>query len=312
MTEWRGNAVPGARPQLDDDAARQARHDLFTTLLGAYADGELPAETMAQVDAHLLGCERCRREVSMQQAIAQSLQSRFGGTAVPAMPDGLRARVLALTTTMPEPGRDAGSAAAAVRAAEGRRAFTWRHGLAVGALVLVTTVGAVTVVAPRVRASRAAGSVVVAPVPVALSSNATVLDRIADDFRRIATRELPGRARDLDAVRSAVHFPVQPLVRDDAQLVAAWTVDLDGELVAVMAYRWHDRLLLQYRCSDAVLFRSAEVRAAFADGRAAVGQRGAAGMVAWSAPEGGSVVVASVPWQELLALQSTASPSAAR
>lgn len=303
MTEWRGNAVPGERPRLDDDAARQERHELFTTLLGAYADGELPAETMAQVDAHLLGCARCRREVAMQQAIAQSLHTRFGGTAVPAMPEALHARVMALTTTMPAP---APAAADPTTASPARRWIT-----VVGVAALLTIV-AVAWGVPRVRATREAEGVTTGPQPVAVSSNATVLDRIADDFRRIATRELPGRARDLDAVRSAVHFPVQPLVREDAQLVAAWTVDLDGELVAVMAYRWHDRLLLQYRCSDAVLFRSAEVRAAFAEGRAAVGQRGAEGMVAWSAPEGGSVLVASVPWQDLMVLQSAASSSNAR
>ena len=62
-------AQPHERPDTDD--VREARHQVLATLLGAYADGELPAETASQIDAHLLGCARCRRGkwlVQTQQA----------------------------------------------------------------------------------------------------------------------------------------------------------------------------------------------------------------------------------------------------
>ena len=42
-------------------------------LLGAYADGELPPETTSQIDAHLVGCVRCRRELAVHRAMRRRL-----------------------------------------------------------------------------------------------------------------------------------------------------------------------------------------------------------------------------------------------
>ena len=61
------SAQPHERP--GDDDAREARHQVLATLLGAYADRELPPETASQIDAHLLGCARCRREVDLHTSM---------------------------------------------------------------------------------------------------------------------------------------------------------------------------------------------------------------------------------------------------
>ena len=44
-----------------------------------YADGELPAEEAAQVEAHLAACSRCRRLTDSLQAESRALQQALQG-----------------------------------------------------------------------------------------------------------------------------------------------------------------------------------------------------------------------------------------
>jgi anti-sigma factor RsiW len=286
MTDWKGGAVPGARPQPEDEATRQARHDILATLLGAYADGELPLETMTQVEAHLLGCDRCRREVRIQQALAD----RVATLAVAPVSPALLSRVRAVTETLPAP------IAAPVPPARVSRRVLW------AALVGCTVIGlAVAQAWPRLRTTTST-----APAPVVLAAEPTVVTAVAADFRRASGRDLPGRARDLEAVRAAVAFPVRPLLRDDLRLVGAWTTELDGELAAVLAYRWHDRLIMQYALSDAALFRAVDIRRAFGAGQPIAAQDGTVGVVGWTEAQGGAFLVGDVTWRTLQSLQPTA------
>src|SRR5918999_3592895 len=78
-------------------AAREERHQVIIELLGAYADGELPPETTSQIDAHLVGCARCRRDL----AVHQSVRRRLGVEPLPAAPPALRERIAAAVAATP-------------------------------------------------------------------------------------------------------------------------------------------------------------------------------------------------------------------
>src|SRR4051812_41178783 len=82
-----------------DDAQREERHQRLATLLGAFADGELPAETASQIDAHLLGCQRCRREIEMHRAVRE----RLGREPLSGAPSSLRDRIIASVAAAPAP-----------------------------------------------------------------------------------------------------------------------------------------------------------------------------------------------------------------
>lgn len=81
------------------------RPDLHT-LTGAYAVDALPDGERVVFEAHLEACPPCSQEVHELQATA----ARLGGAAVAAVPDGLKARVLAeidaTRQERPEPAED--------------------------------------------------------------------------------------------------------------------------------------------------------------------------------------------------------------
>jgi len=126
-----------------------------------------------------------------------------------------------------------------------------------------------------------------------------LLGAVVDDYARVSRGDLPGRARDLDAVRAAVSFPVEPLRAQNLRLIAAWTTDVHGEPAAVLAYRLDDRLLVQYLVAEDVFFQHPAIRSAIADHhllRAADGDRT---VVAWPDSSTGTVLVGNVPTESL-------------
>src|ERR671915_129109 len=96
MSDWTPRA--GARAaggelgeSAAERAAREERHQVIIDLVGAYADGELPPETTSQIDAHLVGCGRCRRDLALHQAVRR----RLGVEPLAAAPPALRERIAA-------------------------------------------------------------------------------------------------------------------------------------------------------------------------------------------------------------------------
>src|ERR671915_2088075 len=76
-------------------AAREEQHQVIIELLGAYVDGELPPETTSQIDAHLVGCARCRRDLAMHDAVRRRLGVEPPLAAPPALRDRIAAAVAA-------------------------------------------------------------------------------------------------------------------------------------------------------------------------------------------------------------------------
>ncbi len=292
MSEFTASgAFPVQRP--DDDAQREARHQVLATLLGAYADGEVPAETASQVDAHLLGCVRCRRELDVHRSIRARLESESIAPVSMALRDQIVAALTAAPVTISvPPARRAGGA-------------LWLQ-RGVGRRVAVTVVMAIAIVLAGVTWRGQARGSSASPVTVVALPSVLLFSEVLEDYRRVMASELPGRSRDLATVRAALPFPVRAIVSPELRLLAAWTTDLRGEPAAVLAYRWKNQLVLQYVVSEQQLFRPAEIRNAFAAGHRLAAHSGAQSVIAWPAAARGELLIADLSLDALSALRATA------
>lgn len=285
MSDWTPLAR-GAEHDPEEVAAREARHGILIDLLGAYVDRELPPETAAQVEAHLVGCSRCRRELAVQQATRERLAAEPSVGASSALRDRIAAAVAA-TPLPPSPPRRSRLAPRTLAIACSAALL-----LALASLFVWRGVGD----APTV-------------VRVEQAASVPLLAEVLADYRRVTAGDLPGRARDLAAVRAAVPFAVEPLQSPELRLVAAWTATIDAEPSAVLAYRAGDRVLLQYLVPEAHLFRSPAMRAAIGGGHVVTAQDGVQGLAAWPLPAAGSILVGDLPAEQLARL-ATVSPLA--
>ncbi|HEU4722301.1 MAG TPA: zf-HC2 domain-containing protein [Gemmatimonadaceae bacterium] len=273
-----------------EEAARESRHEVLRELLGAYADRELPPETVAQIDAHLVGCAECRRALTVHDA----LRSRLAAERPAAPSPALRARIAAAIDAAPAP---LAAPVPAPRIEPNRRLLWvavagWATALALG-IALVVQRGASSPVTPGVRA-------IATPV-----REVPLLDGIVADYASVSRGDLPGRARDLSAVRAAVSFPIEPLRAPDLRLLAAWTTDVRGEPAAVLAYRLRDHLVVQYLVAEDAFFRHPAIRVAVADRHLLTATDSARALVAWPGTATGTVLLGDVPSEWLQTLWST-------
>jgi anti-sigma factor RsiW len=282
------NNLLRAVTQPEDDAAREARHQILATLLGAYVDRELPPETASQIDAHLLGCGRCRNELHVQTAVRDRLSRSTVPTATSVLQDRIRAAIA--VTPVPVVVEAPAPAGRALAGASQRR-WGWIASAVVAMVVLGGAIASLRTHEPQLD-----------PPPLVGAASMPIVREVLDDYRRVSQGDLPGRARDIEAVRSAVAFPVVPITNADAHLLGAWTTDLAGEPAAVLAYRWKTTVVLQYVVAEPTLFRVRDFRAAFAAHQAVVTQSGSQGLLSWPEADAGSLLVGDLPWQELVRL----------
>ena len=279
-----------ARATPAEEAARESRHEVLRELLGAYADRELPPETVAQIDAHLVGCAECRRALEVHDAVRARLAAERPAAPSPA----LRARIGAAIDAIPAPV----AAPAPVTHGASRPRILW---LAIaGWATALLLAAALMVQRAESRPATSVARAIAAPV-----ADVPLLGGIVDDYARVSRGVLPGRARDLSAVRAAVPFPIEPLRAPDLRLIAAWTTDVRGEPAAVLAYRLRDRLVVQYLVAEDAFFRHPAVRAAVADRHLLTAIDGARVLVAWPGTATGTVLVGDVPPEWLRTIWST-------
>jgi len=276
-----------------EEAARESRHEVLRELLGAYADRELPPETIAQIDAHLVGCAECRSALEVHDAVRTRLAAERPAAPSPA----LRARIAAAIDAVPAPVAVPQPAPRAVQ----HRSVVW---LAVTGWVAAAVLAIALVTQTPADSARAAGVRALA-APVA---QVPLLGGIVDDYARVSRSDLPGRARDLSAVRAAVSFPIEPLSAPDLRLLGAWTTDVRGEPAAVLAYRLRDHLVVQYLVAEDAFFRNPAVRSAVADRHLLTAADGARALVAWPGTSTGTVLVGDVPSQWLQTIWSSERP----
>lgn len=288
MTDWTPLA-PGSSEDPAERAARENQHQVLIDLLGAYADGELPPETKSQIDAHLVGCVQCRRELAVHRA----MRRRLGVEPPVGAPPALRERIVAAIAATPVPAQV--TVATPSRLAALRRPMVL---VSIAAFVLAGAVGTTVLV-------RHSATPALAPLAESVNSIPLLQDVLAD-YRRVVAGDLPGRARDLDAVRSAVPFPIEPLRSPAVRLLAAWTTELGQDPAVVLAYRWDDRIVLQYVVSEQRFFQHPALRQAVAGGGLLAASDGAQGIVAWPTSTAGALLIADVPPEKLRALGTAA------
>jgi anti-sigma factor RsiW len=289
MTDWTPLA-PGSSEDPAERAARENQHQVLIDLLAAYADGELPPETTSQIDAHLVGCIRCRRELAVHRA----MRRRLGFEPPVAAPPALRERIVAAIAAMPVP--------IPAPAPAPQRFPSLRRPVVLGTIAvaaIAATLGTVTVV------RRAPASATLAPLGAPVASIPLLRDALAD-YRRVVAGDLPGRARDLESVRGAVSFPIEPLGASGVRLLAAWTTELGGDPAVVLAYRWDDRIVLQYVVSEQRFFQHPALRQAVAGGGLLAARDGAQGIVAWPTASAGALLLGDVTPEQLRPLAAAA------
>jgi anti-sigma factor RsiW len=285
--------VVASRATPAEEAARESRHEVLRELLGAYADRELPPETMAQIDAHLVGCAECRSALEVHDAVRTRLAAERPAAPSPA----LRARIAAAIDAVPAPVIPPAPTPNVI----GRRSVVW---LAVAGWTAAVVLAIALAVQTPASSQRLAGArAIAAPV-----QQVPLLGGIVDDYARVSRGDLPGRARDLSAVRAAVSFPIEPLSAPDLRLLGAWTTDVRGEPAAVLAYRLRDRLVVQYLVAEDAFFRHPAVRAAVADRHLLTAADGARALVAWPGTSTGTVLVGDVPSEWLQTIWSSERP----
>jgi anti-sigma factor RsiW len=288
MTDWTPLA-PGSSEDPAERAVRESQHQVLIDLLGAYADGELPPETTSQIDAHLVGCVRCRRELAVHRA----MRRRLGHEPPVAAPPALRERIAAAIAATPVP----------APAPAHPRWMQWlRRPWALASMALALGLVAVST---TVLVRHETGEPRLVALSVAPSSIRLLQDALAD-YRRVVAGDLPGRARDLDAVRRAVPFPVEPLHLPLVRLLAAWTTELGDDRAVVLAYRWDDRIVLEYVVSEQRFFQHPALRQAVAGGRLLAARDGAQGIVAWPTASAGAVLIGDVAPERLRSLGAAA------
>jgi hypothetical protein len=171
----------------------------------------------------------------------------------------------------------------------------------VAAIVLAIVLFAQAPASPQRSAATRAIAAPVEQVPL--------LGGIAEDFARVSRGVLPGRARDLSAVRAAVSFPIEPLRAPQLRLLGAWTTNVRGEPAAVLAYRLRDHLVVQYLVAEDAFFHHPAVRAAVADRHLLTAADGARALVAWPGKSTGTVLVGDVPSEWLQTIWSSERPN---
>jgi anti-sigma factor RsiW len=274
-----------------------SRHERWAGLLGAYADDELAGDVRRAVEAHLSACAQCGQDLRVQLA----LKSRLHAEAATTEPLAALAR---LQDHLAGLGRDAGG-----RRRRAGRAHPVMRWLLVHPIVawsgwlIAASLAALWFMGPRRAASQGMGMSMGPPVPVAVDSvPEPIADAALNDFRRVAQSALP-QGPELAALRAEVPFSVPALRAAHMRLIGTWTTTIADVPTAVLAYRCHDRLVVQYVVPEHVFFRPPRVRQAIAAAGLYAAGEGKIHAVGWPGTDNGSFLVGEFTAGELAAMR---------
>ena len=279
-----------------EHTALARRHERLVTLLGAYADEELPAEARRDVEAHIAECAQCVQELRVQTALKQRLHAEAGALEPSDAVSRLKDHVGRLGQEPHQPRPAAGAGVATRRFP--RPLVTWSGWL------IAASVAALWVLGPRRPAGQGTGGMSMGPlIPVSVDSIPEPIAYAAlQDFRLVAQAALP-QGPELAAVEAQVPFSVPALKAPHMRLIGAWTTKIDSVHVAVLAYRCHDRLVVQYIVPEHVFFRPPRVRQAIATSGLYAASEGKIHAVGWPGHDNGSFLVGEFTAAELAAMR---------
>jgi hypothetical protein len=275
-------------------------HEALVDLLAAYADEELPEDSRREVENHLASCDLCRRELRTQVALRTRLVAERPSEPRPAVTPRLLAHLRAVTGTPPvagvHPSRSGGWSQRLRSLRAPQAALIWSGWLVAASLALV--------VYHRPRPapqgmSMAMGNFKVPPpdaVPEPLAGAAL------QDFQRLAGSTLP-KGTALPSVQADVPFSVPYLRSTHMRLIASWATEFEGERAAVLAYRCHNRLVVQYVVSERAFFRHPRLRQAIASSGLYAAGFGKVNTIAWPDIDSGSFLVGEFTPAELAAMR---------
>lgn len=253
-----------------------AGHRRFTEQLGAYLDGELAQDDLSILEAHLRGCERCRRELSLQHAIRERLEHQSMERAPAALRERIQMRLEAAD-------------AAHLPSRKGKRwrpralrtPLAWTGWAVAASLALALALG-LTLGLPRGPHS----------VPMIAAAMA--------DYHSHLASELPvANAASLATLKSSLPFPVTPIPSLRKNLIAAWTADIRGEPAAALAYKLDNRVVVQYVVSESLFFRQPNLREAIATHGRYVASLGQDTVMAWPSTDSGSILIGPLSAKQL-------------
>jgi anti-sigma factor RsiW len=280
-----------------DRTDSEIQHERLAGLLGAYADDELAAEVRRSVEAHLSDCAQCTRDLRVQLA----LKSRLHAEEVAAEPSAILARlqdhVAALGGDAGDERRGAGTERPASRWFLGHPIVAWSGWLIAASLAALWFMGS------RRTANQGMGMSMGRLAPVAIDSvPEPIADAALHDFRRVAQAALP-QGPELAALKAEVPFSVPALRAPHMRLIGTWATTIDGVPTAVLAYRCHDRLVVQYVVPEHAFFRPPRVRQAIAASGLYAAGEGKIHAVGWPGTDNGSFLVGEFTAAELAAMR---------
>ena len=273
-------------------------HDHAVTLLAAYADDELPPEARREVEAHLAECVECVQELRVQTALRLRLREEESALEPSDTLMRLEAYLAHLGRSASEQRASAVDIGPGKRPALRRPLVAWSGWLVAASLAAVWALG--------LRGSSGQGMGGMSMGRLAAVSVDSVPESIADaalhDFKRVADAALP-QGPELAAVESQVPFSVPALTAPHMRLIGAWTTNIDGVPTAALAYRCHDRLVVQYVVPEHVFFRPPRVRQAIAAAGLYAAGEGKVHAVGWPGRDNGSFLVGEFTAPELAAMR---------
>ncbi|HEY8942974.1 MAG TPA: hypothetical protein VIM73_01880 [Polyangiaceae bacterium] len=105
-----------------------------------------------------------------------------------------------------------------------------------------------------------------------------MVNEVLREYERARERELPA-PRAADELDRALGHPIPYLKSGDVTLVSSWLTTIREESSAAIAYRYRERIVVQFVVSEALFLRQPVVRDAIARKGVYLGQAGAQGVV---------------------------------
>jgi anti-sigma factor RsiW len=270
-----------------------ARHERVTPLLGAYADDEINAEVRRAVETHLSECAECAQELRVQLALGNRLRTEQVAEEPSASVERLRNHVAGLGRTAAGSGKHAPPKMRAILG----------HPVAWSGWLIAASLALVLFTSRRQAAGPAMGMSMGPLVPVSVDSvPEPVAEAALHDFLRVTQAALP-QGPELKAVQAEVPFSVPALRAPHMRLIGAWTTTIDHVPAAVLAYRCHDRLVVQYVVPEHVFFRQPRVRHAVAQSGLYAAGEGKIHTIGWPGSDNGSFLVGEFTASELAAMR---------